>query len=179
MYSIDTDEWSEGAATTTARVASACCEIKDDAGNIIKVLVAGGHVGTASPFLKSTEIYDVAQKTWTNGPDLDTEMTNSRLITAPPISSYAAYILTGVHGTDDQKDIHGISKDLTEWTKLGSIQRERAATTLVMISPDLVDGWNCEGKVSYIVMAFYRIKISYIIKYLGILQSFKLILFRR
>ena len=150
LYSIDTDEWTEGAATTTARIQHACCEIKDDAGNIIKILVAGGHVGTAPPFFKSTEIYDVAQKTWTNGPDLDTEINNSRLITAPLGSRYAAYILTGVHATDNQKDIHGISKDLTKWTKLGSIQRERAATTLVMISPDLVDGWNCEGKVSYV-----------------------------
>ena len=150
LYSIDTDEWTEGASTTTARIQHACCEIKDDAGNIIKILVAGGHVGTAPPFFKSTEIYDVAQKTWTNGPDLDTEINNSRLITAPLGSRYAAYILTGVHATDNQKDIHGISKDLTKWTKLGSIQRERAATTLVMISPDLVDGWNCEGKVSYV-----------------------------
>ena len=76
MYSIDTDEWTEGAATATARVAPGCCEIKDNAGNIVKILVAGGHLGTA-PFLETTEIYDVAQKTWTNGPDLDTEISVS------------------------------------------------------------------------------------------------------
>ena len=158
MYSIDTDEWTEGAATATARVAPGCCEIKDNAGNIVKILVAGGHLGTAPPFLKTTEIYDVAQKTWTNGPDLDTEIWNLRLITAPPGSNYAAYMLTGVHGTEDQKGIHVISKDLKEWTKLGNIQRERSATTLVMISPDLVDGWNCEGKGSNILLTFYRLK---------------------
>ena len=147
LYSIDTDEWTEGEATTTARVDSACCEIKDDAGDIVKILVAGGHCcGLSEGTLKSTEIYDVAQKTWTNGPDLPTEIFWPRSVTAPPGSNYAAYTLTGVHGTEDQKDIYGISKDLTEWTKLGSIQKERAATTLVMISPDLVEGWNCEGK---------------------------------
>ena len=51
MYSIDTDEWSEGAATTTARVASAWCEIKDDDSKICKLL-------THQVFQKSEGVID-------------------------------------------------------------------------------------------------------------------------
>ena len=122
----------------TPRVGAACCEIKDDAGQITKILVAGGYSGTEK--LKTTEIYDISQQTWTSGPSIDSKIHNSRLVTAPFGSSYAAYILTGLRDTDNQKDINGISKDLSQWTTLGSIERERTATTVIMVDKNLIGG---------------------------------------
>ena len=122
----------------TPRVGAACCEIKDDDGKTTKILVAGGYSGTEK--LKTTEIYDLTQETWTSGPAIDSKIHNSRLVTAPSGSSYAAYILTGLRDTDNQKDINGISRDLSEWTKLGSIARERTATTLIMVDKNRIGG---------------------------------------
>ena len=122
----------------TPRVGAACCEIKDDDGQITKILVAGGYSGTEK--LKTTEIYDLSQETWTSGPALDSKIHNSRLVSAPSGSSYAAYILTGLRDTDNQKDINGISKDLLQWKKLGSIERERTATTVIMVDKYLIGG---------------------------------------
>ena len=122
----------------TPRVGAACCEIKDDDGQTTKILVAGGYSGTEK--LKTTEIYDLTQETWTTGPAIDSKIHNSRLVTAPSGSSYAAYILTGLRNTDNQKDINGISRDLSEWTKLGSIARERTATTVIMVDKNRIGG---------------------------------------
>ena len=122
----------------TPRVGAACCEIKDDDGQTTKILVAGGYSGTEK--LKTTEIYDLTQETWTTGPAIDSKIHNSRLVTAPSGSSYAAYILTGLRNTDNQKDINGISRDLSEWTKLGSIERERTATTVIMVDRNRIGG---------------------------------------
>ena len=122
----------------TPRVGAACCEIKDDYGQTIKILVAGGYSGTEK--LKTTEIYDLSQETWTSGPALDSKIHNSRLVSAPSGSSYAAYIMTGLRDTNKQKDINGISRDLSHWTKLGSIERERTATTIIMVDKNLIGG---------------------------------------
>ena len=138
LYSIDIDTWMEGASMITPRVGAACCEIKDDDGQTTKILVAGGYSGTEK--LKTTEIYDLSQETWTSGPAIDSRIHNSRLVTAPFGSSYAAYILTGLRDTNNQKDINGISKDLSRWTKLGSIERERTATTVIMVDKNLIGG---------------------------------------
>ena len=120
------------------RVGAACCEIKDDAGQITKILVAGGYSGTEK--LKTTEIYDLSQETWTSGPDFNSKIHNSRLVSAPSGSSYAAYIMTGLRDTNKQKDINGISRDLSHWRKLGSIERERTATTVIMVDKNLIGG---------------------------------------
>ena len=122
----------------TPRVGAACCEIKDEDGQTTKILVAGGYSGTEK--LKTTEIYDLSEETWTSGPAMDSKIHNSRLVSAPSGSTYAAYIMTGLRDTDNQKDIDGIFMDLSQWTKLGSIERERTATTVIMVDKNLIGG---------------------------------------
>ena len=126
-------------AMRVSRHAPACNVIKDDNGIITKVFVAGGW-NTDAGYMKSTEIYDLSDDSWTDGPDFGSAIYESKMITAPSSSSYAAFIMTGLRDADRQKDIDGISKDLTQWTKLGSIEAERAAATVLMIPPNMFDG---------------------------------------
>ena len=91
-------------AMRVSRHAPACNVIKDDNGIITKVFVAGGW-NTDAGYMKSTEIYDLSDDSWTDGPDFGSAIYESKMITAPSSSSYAAFIMTGLRDADRQKDI--------------------------------------------------------------------------
>ena len=115
----------------------ACISITDASGNANKIVVAGGY---GSGLLSTTEIYDVKEGKWQNGPNLIVPVYRSSLVAAPASSNYAAYLVGGWTGSTARNEIQAISKELDQWVHVGNLATERFWHTALQIPPGLIEG---------------------------------------
>ena len=70
-----------------------------------------------------TEIYNVSEKIWRNGPDLPIGerigINDADCVPAPTGSKYACYLVGGSIGTTHLSKVYALSKDLSSWQEIG------------------------------------------------------------
>ena len=75
---------------------------------------------------KSTEILNVKDKTWVQGPSLPWETKYAACVALPPAKSFCCVAIGGWTSKKHcSSDVYGLNKSLTEWTFLGNIRLGR------------------------------------------------------
>lgn len=142
VYNVDKNSWFNGPSMSTDREKHSCAEVRDAHGKITKIVVAGGY-DSGFQDLWTTEIYDVGSNIWYNGPSLPSYNSAGYMVTAPPSSKYSV-ILSGGRGGNPQgglqfnPHIMALSKDLTEWTNIESLDIIREDHVAVMVPPNFL-----------------------------------------
>ena len=88
----------------------------------------GGTTYHEGHYSKSTEIFNFNDQKWVQGPTLPCGISSSACVAAPRLSNFACVLVGGE--TEDRssyylRNIYGLSKNLSEWKLLGTINRGR------------------------------------------------------
>ena len=74
--------------------------------------------------IPSTEIYNIKDEVWIQGPRLPNEETCASCAPLPPTSSYACiFIGKGTVKNNFSSNVYGLKKNLTEWILLGKTKK--------------------------------------------------------
>ena len=124
------------------RANHACTDIKDKAGKVVKILVAGGVENVnAQSALESTEVYDVEKKYWKMGPNLFYPTLGSSLVHADKSSPSYVYLLGGCQYDKNGKrrgncsEVYSLSENTDDWRKVGDLNQPRTDHVALLPSP--------------------------------------------
>ena len=112
-----------------ARSHHSSCAIQADDGSTQCILVLGGQTNQEQ-FSKSTEILNIKEQKWIQGPALPFGVKYAACVALPPSSNFACALIGGK--INDNHDatlsdhtyslcVHGLNKTLTKWLLLGKI----------------------------------------------------------
>ena len=72
----------------------------------------------------STEIYNIKDEMWIQGPTLPCEERCATCAPLPPTSNYACILIgKGTVKNNFSSNVYGLNKNLTDWTLLGKIKK--------------------------------------------------------
>ena len=109
----------------TARAAHSSCSIQSDNGSVKYIIILGGHTDQEHAS-KSTEILNVKDKKWVQGPSLPCGIEYAACVALPPAKSFACVVIGGWTSKENYpSDVYGLNQSLTEWTLLGNIRLGR------------------------------------------------------
>ena len=118
-YNILTDEWKETDTPMTQKRYYHSCSMIDE----YELMVVGGCGGSC---LKSSEIFNLKERKWKRGPDVQKGILRSQLVKAQPGFEYLAYMIGGRNSfLDDSSEIFGLTKDKKEFKKIGDLKKAR------------------------------------------------------
>ena len=85
--------------------------------------------GSSYSSLKTSEILDLENRKWVQGPELPLRLQSAACVELPPTSNFACVVLGGSTDNEEDKndfkvsnDVYGLNKNLTEWTFLGKMR---------------------------------------------------------
>ena len=122
------DEWKETDTPMTQKRRGHSCLMLSE----YELMVLGGYGGRTldgrkrTEFLNSSEIFNLKEKTWNQGPDLETPLTNAQFLKAKPGSKYLAYVIGGYGDGGHSSAIFGLSQDKNEFKKIGDLKIPRS-----------------------------------------------------
>ena len=125
IYDVQGNSWTEGPSLFTPRVGHSSCVIQSDDGSDKCIIIIGGWTDQES-FLKSTEILDLTDQKWVQGPELAVGMRAAACVALPPSSNFACVVVGGWTKKEDcSSNVYGLDKSLMEWKLLGKIRNGR------------------------------------------------------
>jgi len=127
-YDIRNDEWEDTNRPMRVTRSWHSCLLIDK-----EILVVGGYLE------KTTEIFNLQNRTWRSGPDLPKEIYSSQLVKAEPSSKYAAFLIGGKEDEDTISDIIAVTKDFKSFIKIGELKTARHSHLAMMLSDELVE----------------------------------------
>ena len=111
----------------SARTHHSSCAIQADDGLTKCILILGGQTNQET-FSKSTEIFNINDQKWIQGPSLPFGVKYAACVALPPTSNFACALIGGKINDKElweQKAyslrVHGLNKALTKWSFLGKI----------------------------------------------------------
>ena len=134
IYDVQANSWTEGPSLFTPRVGHSSCVIQSDDGSDKCVIIIGGWTDQER-FSKSTEILDLTEKKWIQGPDLAVGIKAAACVALPLSSNFACVVVGGWTKKEYySSNVYGLDKSLTEWTFLGKIRNGRRSHIALPIS---------------------------------------------
>ena len=114
--------------------------MQSDDGSTKCIIVIGGLTGHYPSYScsKTTEILDLENREWVQGPELPIGLDNAACVALPPASNFACVVLGG--RTDDKDHyevsnvVYGLNKKLTEWTFLGKMREGTCNNIALLLS---------------------------------------------
>ena len=108
--------------------------MQSDDGSTKCIIVIGGLTdeGPDEKVLRTSEILDLENREWVQGPELPLGLENSACIAIPPTYDFACVVVGGwseeetEEGQIHSSNICGLKKSLSEWKVLGKIKRGRS-----------------------------------------------------
>ena len=111
----------------SARTHHSSCAIQADDGSTQCILILGGQTDQEE-FSKSTEIFNINDQKWIQGPSLPFGVKYAACVPLPPTSNFACALIGGKINDKElweQKAYslcaHGLNKALSKWSFLGKI----------------------------------------------------------
>ena len=127
-YDIRNDEWEDtNRPMRVTRSWHSCLLLNKE------ILVVGGYLE------KTTEIFNLQNRTWRSGPELPKEIYSSQLVKAAPSSQYAAFLIGGKEDEDTISDIIAVTKDLKSFIKIGELKTARYSHLTMLLQDELVE----------------------------------------
>lgn len=132
VFLFENNRWEKKQNMKEARIEHSCAVLEGK-----KVIVSGGFNG--DNYLSSSEIYDPATNTWTEGPELPSATVGAKMINVGGDVYH-------VGGSETRKDIFRLEKlDSSTWKfkKVGSLSEEKYYLDVlpIKISPEDCNGW--------------------------------------
>ena len=119
------------------------CIVLEDKEQNNKVLVVGGYSGYSGGYRKTTEIFDIATQTWSNGIDIPITTIKSALIGASATSKYVAFLVGGDlnnQPNEPSNRIFGLNKNLTVWEEVaGTFEIPRWSHLAFQLPQDMME----------------------------------------
>ena len=104
------------------------CAIQSEDGSTHSIIVIGGTVDQED-YSETTEILNLQDKKWVQGPDLPIGITFAACVALPPTANFACVVIGGCTEEEDfsspSSNIYGLDKSLRDWTLLGEIRTGR------------------------------------------------------
>ena len=123
-----------GPPLLTPRCRHSSCTIQSDDGSTKCIIIIGGWTDHES-FSKSTEILDLTDQKWIQGPELAVGIKAAACVALPLSSNFACVIVGGKSKKDYySSDVYGLDKNSTEWTLLGKMRKGRHSHIALPIS---------------------------------------------
>ena len=126
-YDIIRDEWEDTNRPMREKKGDHSCLLLNK-----EIFVTGG------AFRKTTEIFNLQNRTWRSGPDLPKEIGYSQLIMARPSSQYSAFLIGGYNYPNAYSEIFGLSKNYKSFIKIGNLKTTRRGHVAMVLSDDVV-----------------------------------------
>ena len=101
------------------------CAIQSDDGLTKCVIIIGGTTNKGR-FSKSTEILNLKDQKWVQGPLLPVGIEDAACVALPPQSDFACIVVGGEKSDENvSPNVYGLNKTLTKWSILGKIKTGR------------------------------------------------------
>ena len=117
----------QGPSLNTAREDHGCARLRDGS-----IIVVGG---SRNGYLKSTEILEVGDHEWKNGPDLKEEIISNKVVKSNR-KDYIAYSIGGYHPASSK--IYGLNVDRNEWQLVDNLNEPRYHGSAVNVPSNLI-----------------------------------------
>ena len=119
----------------TGRYWHGCFSVKEQ-GKVTKVYVFGGYDGS---YLSSTEVLNVSDRTWSEGPSLPYPMSGNAGVSSND-KKYEGFCVGGYNGTD-LKTVLGLenANGNQRWVQVGQMKEPRGFHTVVNAPPSLLN----------------------------------------
>ena len=125
MYEFDGKNWKDSHHDMKESRWGHSCVVVDN-----QIIVVGGLEG--SNYLKTSEIFNIQNKSWRSGPGLPKGISDAQLVKAREGMRYSAYLIGG-------SSIYGLTKDLKRFDKIGDLEKARSSHVALTIPEDIID----------------------------------------
>ena len=122
ICSTKENHWIEGPSLLSERYCHSSCAIHSDDGSISCIIIIGGCTPKEGFYSKSTEILNIKDNKWIQGPKLPCAIAKAACVSLPPTANFACVLLEGWTFDNHSSNVYGLNKTLTEWTHLGKIR---------------------------------------------------------
>ena len=134
IYDNKEDRWTTGPSLLTARHYHSSCAIQSDEGSTLFIIIIGGETDQQH-FSKSTEILNLKDQKWVQGPQLPCGIRFATCVALPPSTNFACVIVGGQSEEDNYSSkVYALNKIMSEWTVLGNIRTGRYSHIAIPIS---------------------------------------------
>ena len=125
----------------SARYGHCSCIIQSDDGTTDAIIIIGGD--TDEGITNTTEIFNIKESKWTQGPPLPVGIDRAACVSLPPtmksVSNISCVVVGGqmdirINNKYNSSDVYGLNSSLTSWTHLGKIRRERHGHIVLPLS---------------------------------------------
>ena len=133
-----TRSWTRGPDTKKARFMHGCFSVKQN-GNVSNVYVFGGEsTSIKSITMKSTEVLNVNDLTWSDGPNLPIGMYENAGVESND-NQYLGFSVGGGRSTDQNNTIYGLQKlsQNQKWVAFQSMNEARNHASVVNVPSSL------------------------------------------
>ena len=135
IYDIKEDSWIEGPPLLSKRYFHCSCAIQSDDGSVESIIIMGGGTIRESSLSKTTEILNIKNQKWIQGPALPCGIQQAACVSLPLSTEFACIIVGGCTVEEQaSSDIYGLNNALTEWKHLGKIRKARQSHIAVPLS---------------------------------------------
>ena len=131
MYEFDGKNWKDSHLDMKERRRRHSCVVVED-----QIIVVGGWDGT---YLKTSEIFNIQNRSWRSGPELPKGIVYAQLVKAREGMKYSAYLIGGETGSNYLSSIYGLTKDLKKFDKIGDLKKARFGHVALTIPEDMID----------------------------------------
>ena len=121
-YNIQNDEWTKlNNSMLQSRSGHACLLIDQK-----EIIVVGGSDDNGN-YLKSSEIFNLKERTWRTGPSLFFGTFGAQVVNARNGSIYKAYVMGGIGDSAHSlySTVYGLSTDLEWFEMIGKMKKQR------------------------------------------------------
>ena len=109
----------------TPRAVHCSCAIRSDDGSISSIIVIGGRTDQKI-HSKTTELLDLKNLKWIQGPELPLGIKGASCDALPPTHNFACVLVGGWTKEDKYSpNVYGLNRSSKEWTRLGMIRTGR------------------------------------------------------
>ena len=132
MYEFDGRNWKDSHHDMKeGRSGRHTCVVVED-----QIIVVGGLDG--SNYLKTSEIFNIQDRSWRSGPELPKGIGWAQLVKAREGMRYSAYLIGGEDGSSVLSSIYGLTKDLERFVKIGDLEKARSSHVAFTIPEDTI-----------------------------------------
>ena len=127
-YNILSDEWKETNTPMIQKRYDHSCLMIDQ----YELMVVGGSSGGYSGvYLNSSEIFNLKEKTWIRGPDLQEGIKGAQFVKAKSGFEYIGYVIggrkdNGGNKVTDSSTIFGLTQDRKDFKEIGDLHKARS-----------------------------------------------------
>merc|ERR1711997_771212 len=121
IYDIRSDDWEEGPSLISARYGHCSCIIQSDDGTTDVIVIIGGD--TNQGITNTTEIFNIKESKWTQGPPLPFGIDDAACVSLPPtmksVSNISCVVVGGtnldatIRNKYNSSDVYGLNSSLT------------------------------------------------------------------